>query len=80
MTQLSSSCAKVVAPASRIAFTLHELDGRSIAEIAVCMGASETATKLRVWRARRALHRFAAADPLLRDLLVEGDGVGEGGR
>jgi RNA polymerase sigma-70 factor, ECF subfamily len=54
---------------SRIAFTLHELDGRSIAEVAACTGASETATKLRIWRARRALHKMAASDPMLSEFL-----------
>lgn len=65
--------------ASRIAFTLHELDGRSIAEVAVCTGASETATKLRIWRARRALHKMAAGDPLLSEFLGDGDQPEPGG-
>jgi RNA polymerase sigma-70 factor (ECF subfamily) len=63
--------------ASRIAFTLHELDGRSIAEVAACTGASETATKLRIWRARRALHKMAAGDPLLSEFLGSGDDADE---
>ena len=56
-------------PASRIAFALHEIDGRSLAEVAACTGASVTATKLRVWRARRSLEKQAAADPILREFL-----------
>jgi RNA polymerase sigma-70 factor (ECF subfamily) len=55
--------------AGRIAFSLHELDGRSIAEVAACTDATVTATKLRVWRARRALHKRAAADPILAEFL-----------
>lgn len=52
-------------PAGRIAFALHAVDGRSVAEVAAIVGASVTATKLRIWRARRALDRRAAHDPVL---------------
>lgn len=58
-------------PASRLAFTLHEIDGRPVAEVARCVGASVTATKLRIWRARRALERRAAADAVLAEFLGE---------
>lgn len=58
-------------PASRVAFALFAVDGRSIAEVAEAMGASVTATKLRIWRARRALMKRAAADPLLSEFLVD---------
>jgi len=58
-------------PAARIAFTLHELDGRSIAEAAKLTETSVTATKVRIWRARRALKRQAAGDPILADFLSE---------
>lgn len=54
---------------ARIAFVLHEVEGLSVAEVAERVGASRTATKLRVWRARQALHRRAAADPILREFL-----------
>ena len=60
-----------LSPGARLAFTLHEVDGRSIAEVADIVGASVTATKLRVWRARRAVEAAAAADPILREF-VEG--------
>ncbi len=63
-----------LSPAARLAFTLHELDGRPLAEVAAVTGTSLTATKLRVWRARRALHARAATDPVLRDLLADADG------
>jgi RNA polymerase sigma-70 factor (ECF subfamily) len=62
-------------PASRIAFALHEIDGRPLAEVAACTGTSLTATKLRVWRARRSLERQAAADPILREFLADGEEV-----
>ena len=55
--------------AARLAFTLHEIDGRSIAEVADLVGASVTATKLRVWRARNRIETAAAADPVLREFL-----------
>ncbi len=64
-----------LSPAARLAFTLHELDGRPLSVVAELTGSSVTATKLRVWRARRAIHALAAADPVLRDLLDD-----EGGR
>lgn len=61
-----------LSPAARLAFTLHELDGRSIAETAELVGASLTATKLRVWRARQRIEAAAAADPVLREFLAPG--------
>ena len=62
-----------LSPAARIAFSLHEIDGRSVAEVAAAVGASVTTTKLRVWWARRALHRAAALDPVLAEFLAETD-------
>lgn len=53
--------------ASRLAFTLHEIDGRSISEVAELVGSSVTATKLRVWRARKRIEAAAAQDPILRE-------------
>jgi len=58
-----------LAPASRLAFTLHELDGRPLAETAALVGSSVTATKLRVWRARKRIEAAAAADPVLREFV-----------
>jgi RNA polymerase sigma-70 factor (ECF subfamily) len=58
--------------AARLAFTLHEIDGRPLAEVAELVGSSVTATKLRVWRARKRLEAAAAADPVLREFLAEG--------
>jgi RNA polymerase sigma-70 factor (ECF subfamily) len=58
-------------PASRIAFSLHEIDGRSVSAVAECVGASVTATKLRIWRARRSLLKRAQGDPVLADFLSD---------
>jgi RNA polymerase sigma-70 factor, ECF subfamily len=59
--------------ASRIAYTLHEVDGRPVAEVARLVDASVTTTKLRIWRARRALMKMAAADPVLAEFLGESE-------
>jgi RNA polymerase sigma-70 factor, ECF subfamily len=56
----------------RLAFTLHALDGRPLAEVAELMGASLMATKTRVWRARRVVEKYARKDPHLAEFLAEG--------
>jgi hypothetical protein len=61
-----------LSPAARLAFTLHELDGRSLAETAELVGSTVTATKLRVWRARKRIEAAAAADPVLREFAAGG--------
>jgi RNA polymerase sigma-70 factor, ECF subfamily len=58
-------------PAARLAFTLHEIDGRSLAETAELVGSSVTATKLRVWRARNRVTAAAAGDPVLKQFIEE---------
>jgi RNA polymerase sigma-70 factor (ECF subfamily) len=58
-----------LSPAARLAFTLHEIDGRSLAETAALVGSSVTATKLRVWRARKRIEAAAAVDPVLREFV-----------
>jgi RNA polymerase sigma-70 factor (ECF subfamily) len=55
--------------ASRLAFTLHEIDGRPLAEVAALVGSSVTATKLRVWRARKKIEQAAGNDPVLREFI-----------
>jgi RNA polymerase sigma-70 factor, ECF subfamily len=55
--------------AQRIAFSLHVIDGRPIKHVAASMDASIVATKVRIWRAWRALRSAGEADPLIRDLL-----------
>lgn len=56
----------------RVAFVLHVLDGHPIEEVAELVGASTTATKSRVFWARRKLLARVRKDPLLRHWL-EGD-------
>jgi RNA polymerase sigma-70 factor (ECF subfamily) len=58
-----------LSPAARLAFTLHEIDGRTITETAELVGSSMTATKLRVWRARKRIEQAAATDPVLREFI-----------
>jgi RNA polymerase sigma-70 factor (ECF subfamily) len=58
-----------LSPAARLAFTLHEIDGRPLAEVAALVGSSVTATKLRVWRARKKIEQAAAADPVLSEFI-----------
>jgi RNA polymerase sigma-70 factor (ECF subfamily) len=59
---------EMIAPKKRIAFVLHVFEGRPIEEIARLTGASVTATKSRVFWARRELLKRAARDPMLREL------------
>ncbi|HUS64245.1 MAG TPA: RNA polymerase sigma factor [Kofleriaceae bacterium] len=61
----------------RVAFTLHVIDGRPLAEVADVMSASLVATKTRVWRARREVDRRARRDPLLQ-MFLEDASQGEG--
>jgi RNA polymerase sigma-70 factor (ECF subfamily) len=61
-----------VSPNNRIAFVLHVVEGHSIAEVAVLMGATRAATKSRVFLARRRLVRCANRDPLLREFFGGG--------
>ena len=58
----------------RVAFSLHVIDGRPLAEVARVMDASLVATKVRVWRARREMERRADRDPVLKNFLeTEGE-------
>jgi RNA polymerase sigma-70 factor (ECF subfamily) len=54
----------------RIAWVLHVLEGKPIAEVAGLMAASSVLTKVRVWRARRAIEAQARRDPLLREFVT----------
>jgi len=60
----------------RIAFTLHVVDGRPVKHVAQTMEVSLVATKVRIWRAWRAIRRAAQHDPLISDLL-NGGGPGK---
>jgi RNA polymerase sigma-70 factor (ECF subfamily) len=67
-----------MAPKKRIAFVLHVFEGRPIAEVAALMGATQAATKSRVFFARRELLARARRDPELCDLAsAAGEGGGE---
>jgi RNA polymerase sigma-70 factor (ECF subfamily) len=56
-----------LSPKNRIAFVLHVVEERPIAEVAALMGATQAATKSRVFLARRHLVRRAGRDPVLRE-------------
>jgi len=49
----------------RIAYSLHVIDGRPIAEVAHIMNAGVVATKVRAWRAARIVEQRARNDALL---------------
>ncbi len=51
----------------RVAFVLHVFEGHPIEEVAALAGASVTATKSRVFWARRELIKRASRDPLLAE-------------
>ena len=55
----------------RIAFVLHVFEGHPIEEVAALSGASVTATKSRVFWARRELLKRASRDPLLSEWAKE---------
>jgi RNA polymerase sigma factor (sigma-70 family) len=61
-------------PKLRIAYVLHVLDERPLAEVARLTDATLVATKLRVWRARQHVERRARTDALLGDLVPAGEG------
>lgn len=62
--------------AQRVAFTLHVIDGRPTKQVAESMEATVVATKVRIWRAWRAVRRAAGHDSLI-DGLLSGEGPGE---
>jgi RNA polymerase sigma-70 factor (ECF subfamily) len=63
-----------LSPAARIAFVLFEIEGLSVAEVAERVEAANTTTKLRIWRARKALFKKAKDDPILADFLAQDEG------
>ena len=64
---------EAIAPKKRIAFVLHVVEGYPIEEVAMLTKATRTATKSRIFWARRELLRRVRRDLLLRDLLAEGE-------
>jgi RNA polymerase sigma-70 factor (ECF subfamily) len=63
-----------LAPAARLAFALHVIDGRPLREVAGLVGSTLVATKVRIWRAHRQLAALAANDAVLAQYLAEGEG------
>jgi len=56
-----------VAPKKRIALLLYVVEGHSVEEVASLMGASQTATRSRIFFARRELRKLLSADPRLSE-------------
>jgi RNA polymerase sigma-70 factor (ECF subfamily) len=63
-----------IAPKKRVAFVLHVFEGYPVEQVAALVGASLTATKSRVFWARRELLARARRDPALRGML-EGEAL-----
>lgn len=61
-------------PKQRLAFSLHELEGRPLAEVATLMEATLVATKTRLFRARQKLEAAARKDPVLKAFLAPSEG------
>ena len=57
-----------IAPKKRTAFLLFAIEGRPVEEVAAVMGATQTATRSRVFFARRELRALIEADPALASL------------
>jgi RNA polymerase sigma-70 factor (ECF subfamily) len=57
-----------ISPPKRVALLLFAVEGRPVEEVAALMGASQTATRSRVFFARRELRRLIAADAQLTEL------------
>ncbi len=56
-----------ISPKKRIALLLYVVEGHSIEDVAVLMGASQTATRSRVFFARRELRKLLSSDPRLAE-------------
>ncbi len=56
-----------VAPKKRIALLLYVVEGHSIEEVAALMSASQTATRSRIFFARRELRKLLGSDPRLSE-------------
>jgi RNA polymerase sigma factor (sigma-70 family) len=64
-----------LAPKLRVAYVLHVLDERPLAEVAALTDATVVATKLRVWRARQFVERAARDDALLGEFQPPEEGM-----
>jgi RNA polymerase sigma-70 factor (ECF subfamily) len=58
-----------IAPRKRVAFVLHVFEGYPVEQVAALVGASLTATKSRVFWARKELLSRARKDPALRGII-----------
>jgi len=58
-------------PRRRAAWTLFDIEGHSIAEVATILGVPAAVAKSRIWFARREIRKRAAGDDLLGPLLEE---------
>jgi len=63
-----------LSPDKRVAFLMHELEGRTAAEIAEASETPVSTIKSRIWYARRELQQAAAEDPVLREYLDKAHG------
>ena len=66
-----------VAPKKRIALLLYVVEGHSVEEVAALMGASQTATRSRIFFARRELRKLMGADKRIAEhvqTLIESGG------
>lgn len=57
-----------IGPKKRIALLLYVIEGSSVEEVAALMRATKTATRSRMYLARRELRRAIRSDPALREL------------
>ena len=57
-----------ISPKKRVALVLYVVEGHPVEEVAALMGASQTATRSRVFFARRELRKLIGQDPELRAL------------
>jgi len=60
-----------VSPLRRVAFTLFEIEGRAIEEVAAITNVSQATAKSRIWFARREVLKKARKDMVLLPLLME---------
>ena len=58
-------------PKYRVAYALHVIDERPIAEVAAITEVSFVAAKNRTWRARRMVWNRAQSDPVLKEFLIQ---------
>jgi RNA polymerase sigma-70 factor (ECF subfamily) len=64
-------------PKYRIAYVLHEIDGRSVRQVAEVTEVSTIAAKNRIVRARRRVEESARRDPVLATFLAAGRREGD---